>query len=83
MKRYLNQILIYIFELIREEARRLHVSFPPKGLSENYYYDIPADKILPQNLDEGEAKDEREKIIKVCSEYINTINEFVDFECDH
>ncbi len=83
VKRYLKQVLIYIFKLIREEARRLHVSFPPKGLSEKYYYDIPADKILPQNLDEGEAKNEREKIIKVCSEYINTINEFEDFECDH
>ena len=34
-------------------------------------------------MDEGEAKNEREKIIKVCSEYINTISEFEDFECDH
>jgi hypothetical protein len=81
--RYLNQVLIHIFKLIREEAQRLQVSFPPKGLSEQYYYDIPADKILPQNLDEGEAKNEREKIIKVCSEYINTINEFEELTCDH
>lgn len=82
VKRYLNPVISYIFKLIREEARNLHVSFPPKGLSEKYYYDIPAYKILPQNLDEGEAKDEREKIIKICSEYINTINEFEEFECD-
>lgn len=83
VKRYLNQLLIYIFKLILEEAEKLHMSFPPKGLSEKYYYDIPADKILPQNLDEGEAKDEREKVIKICSEYINTINDFADFKCDH
>ena len=82
IKLYLNQVLIYIFKSIRREARSLKISFPPKGLSEMYYYDIPSNKTLPQNLDEGEAKNEKEKIIKICSEYTNVIKEFEEFECN-
>jgi len=82
IKSYFNQVLLHIFKLIREEARKLKISFPPKGLGEMYYYDIPSNKTLPQNLEEGEAKNEREKVIKICSEYINTIKEFEELECN-
>jgi len=39
-KQYFNQTLLKIFELIRTEAQRLKISFPPRGLTEIYYYDI-------------------------------------------
>jgi hypothetical protein len=55
-KHYFNQTLQKIFELIRVEAQRLKISFPPRGLTEIYYYDIPSNKFLPQNLDEGRSK---------------------------
>lgn len=82
IKRYLSQVLIFIFKLIREEAQRLTISFPPRGLGEKYYYDIPSNKILPQNLSEEEVKNEREHIIKICSESLNIVKEFDDLKCD-
>lgn len=82
VKEYLGEIIIYTFRVLREEAERLHLSFPPVGLSEQYYYDIPYDRILPQNLDEGEAKNEREHLTKIASTYLRVIEEFDDYHCD-
>ena len=81
IKEYLREALIRLFNLIREEAERLKISFPPKGLSEKYYFDIPYDKMLPQNLDGGETKNEREHLIKIASIYLNIIKEFEELGC--
>ncbi|HJX32411.1 MAG TPA: HPr family phosphocarrier protein [Thermodesulfobacteriota bacterium] len=81
-KHYFNQTLLKIFELIRVEAQRLKISFPPRGLTEIYYYDIPSNKFLPQNLDEGEVKNKRENIIKICSKYLNISSQFHDLRCN-
>ncbi|MBN2467183.1 MAG: HPr family phosphocarrier protein [Deltaproteobacteria bacterium] len=82
IRQYYNQLLIQIFTLIQNEAQRLNISFPPQGLSEHYYYDIPSNKILPPNLNEEEDKNEKESIIKICSQFINITQEFDDLECD-
>jgi hypothetical protein len=81
-KQYFNHALSHLFKLIREEAKHLKISFPPKGLGEKYYYDIPSNQVLPQNLDEGEGKNERENIVKICSKYVNIALGFEDLECD-
>jgi len=80
-KQYFKRVLIYIFKLIQEEAYRLKISFPPKGLSEKYYYDIPPNKILPPTFDE-EVKNDKENIIKICSQYTNTTEEFEELKCN-
>ncbi len=82
VKEYLREVIVYTFSVLREESERLHLSLPPVGLSEKYYYDIPYDRILPQNLDEGEAKNEREHLIKIASTYMRVIEKFEDFHCD-
>ncbi|MCX8012114.1 MAG: hypothetical protein N3A64_03045, partial [Desulfobacterota bacterium] len=80
VKQYFNQSLIFIFKLIREEAQKLKISFPPRGLTETYYYDIPSNKLLPPNLNEKEVKNKRENIIKISSKYINIANQFQDLK---
>jgi phosphotransferase system HPr-like phosphotransfer protein len=82
IKRYLKQVLLLVFRLIREEAERLTISFPPRGLSERYYYDMPSNRILPQNLGEEELKNEKEYIIKISSEALNIVEEFADLRSD-
>ena len=81
-KKFFNQTLLKIFELIKVEAQRVKISFPPRGLTETYYYDIPLNKLLPQNLDEGEVKNKRENIIKICSKYLNISSQFHDLRCN-
>ena len=81
-KHYLNQTLLYIFKLILKEAKSLKISFPPRGLTEIYYYDIPSNKLLPQNLHEEEVKNKEENIIKICSKYLDISNQFQDLKCN-
>jgi len=80
-KQYFKRVLIHIFKLIQEEAHRLNISFPPKGLGEKYYYDIPPNKILPPTLDE-EVKNDKENIIKICSQYTNIVAEYEELKCN-
>lgn len=82
VKQFFNQVLLHLFKFIRDEAKRLKISFPPKGLGEKYYYDIPSNQVLPQNLEEGEGKNERENIVKICSKFVNLALGFEDLECD-
>lgn len=82
VKQYFNQVLVFIFKLIREEAQRLKIAFPPRGLTETYYYDIPANKLLPPNLNEKEVKNKRENIIKISSKYLNIATQFQDLQCN-
>ncbi len=71
---FLNESIVLLFINLIEEAKALNLKVPKGIVSEEYFIDSIAVKTLPQNIDESETTDVKEKINRVATEYKKSFN---------
>ena len=71
---FLNESIVLLFINLIEEAEVLNLKIPKGKLSEQDFIDSIAVKTLPQNIDESETTDVKEKINRVAIEYNKSFN---------
>jgi len=71
---FLNESIILLFISLIKEAETLNLKIPKGQLSDEDFIDSIAVKTLPQNIDESESTDLKEKINRVATEYNNSFN---------
>lgn len=81
-KDFLNSAIKEVFRCIRKEALRLGLKFPKEKLKEEDFLDVASNKMLPHNVDEGFSSKEEENVVKIASDYLNTMKDYEDFRFD-
>jgi len=79
---FLNSAIKEVFRCITDEALRLGLKFPKESLKEDDLLDVASDKMLPHNVNEGFSIKEEENVVKIASDYLNTMKDYEDLKFD-
>jgi hypothetical protein len=78
---FFDEVILSLFEEVRNEALRLGIEFPAETLNEDFFGEIYPQKRLPYtiHIDEEEISDVQKTVAKIATQHLNVVEKFEYF----